>query len=117
MSNFVFTDETSIDTLIFWIESSDGSISYAEQEAVKRVLKNMQYDMSTYHKTLSQIAAMDTDDVKPMAQEAVDYIKRNFSDDGKKLTYNLLESIATSDGPLNDVEQEKLASIKSDLGI
>lgn len=117
MGNFLFNDETSIDTLIFWIESSDGSISHAEQEAVKRILSNMDYDMSTYHKTLSQISAMNTDDVEPMAQEAVDYISRNFSDDGKKLTYNLLETIAGSDGPITTAEKEKLAAIKSALGI
>ena len=117
MSNFVFTDETSIDTLIFWIESSDGSISHAEQDAVKRILSNMDYDMSTYHKTLTQISAMNTKDVKPMAQEAVEYIKRNFSDDGKKLTYNLLETIASSDGPITTAEKEKLGSIKSELGL
>ena len=45
MSPYALTDETSIDTLIFWIESSDGAISYAEKEAVKRVLNNMKYDM------------------------------------------------------------------------
>lgn len=117
MSKFIFNDETSIDTLIFWIESSDGSISHAEQAAVKRALTNMDYDMSTYHKTLTQISAMDTKDVKTMAKEAVDYINRNFSDDGKKLTYNLLESIASSDGSLTSTEKKKLSSIKSELGV
>lgn len=50
MSTYALTDETSIDTLIFWIESSDGSISYKEQEAVKRILSNMKYDMETFQK-------------------------------------------------------------------
>lgn len=117
MSTYALTDETSIDTLIFWIQSSDGSISYSEQEAVKRVLKNMKYDMSTYQKTLSQISAMGTDDVKKMANEAVDHINRSFSYDGKKLTYSLLEAIAASDGTISNAEKTKLDAIKSELGI
>ncbi|MEO9884226.1 MAG: TerB family tellurite resistance protein [Balneola sp.] len=117
MSTYALTDETSIDTLIFWIESSDGSISYEEQEAVKRILSNMEYDMDTYHKTLAQIAAMGTDEVKQMANEAIDHINRSFSDDGKKLTYNLLETIAACDGSISKSEREKLDAIKSELGI
>tara|TARA_R110002124_G_scaffold246052_2_gene411154 strand:- start:16668 stop:17021 length:354 start_codon:yes stop_codon:yes gene_type:complete len=117
MSPYALTDETSIDTLIFWIESSDGAISYAEKEAVKRVLNNMKYDMTTYNKTLSQISGMSTDDVKKMANEAVDHINRSFSDDGKKLTYHLLEAIASSDGKITNAEKAKLDAIKSELGV
>ncbi len=117
MSQFALTDETAIDTLIFWIESSDGSISYAEKEAVKRILANMKYDMETYNKTINQIASMSTENVKQMANEAVDYINHNFSDDGKKLTYNLLETIAACDGNISSAEKEKLEAIKSELGV
>jgi len=117
MSTYALNDETSIDTLIFWIESSDGSISYSEQRAVKRVLENMNYDMSTFHKTMSQISSMGTDDVKVMANEAVDHINRSFSDDGKKLTYSLLEAIASCDGKVTSSEQAKLDAIKSEFGI
>jgi len=117
MSTYALTDETSIDTLIFWIESSDGSISYEEQEAVKRILSNMEYGMKTFHKTLAQIAAMGTDEVKEMATEAVGHINRNFSDDGKKLTYSLLEAIAASDGNISNAERSKLDVIKSELNL
>ena len=117
MSNYALNDETSIDTLIFWIESSDGSISYEEKKAVKRILDSMNYDMSTYQQTISQIAAMGTDEVKEMANEAVDHINRSFSDDGKKLTYSLLEAVAACDGKITSSEQEKLDAIKSELGV
>lgn len=117
MSTYALNDETSIDTLIFWIESSDGSISYEEQEAVKRILSNMKYDMETFQKTMSQISAMGTDEVKKMANEAIDHINRSFSDDGKKLTYNLLEAIAACDGNISKPEREKLDAIKSELGV
>jgi hypothetical protein len=52
-----------------------------------------------------------------MANEAVDHINRSFSDDGKKLTYNLLEAIAASDGNISDAERTKLDNIKSELGV
>ena len=80
--SYSLTDETSIDTLIFWIESSDGSISYAEQKAVKRVLENMNYDMSTYHKTLSHIGAMSTENVSEMVEDAILGNTGNTSGDG-----------------------------------
>lgn len=117
MSTYALTDETSIDTLIFWIESSDGSISYEEKQAVKRILDNMNYDMSTYQQTISQISAMGTDEVKKMANEAVDHINRSFSDDGKKFTYSLLEAVASCDGKITSAEQAKLDDIKSEFGV
>ncbi len=117
MSTYALTDETSIDTLIFWIESSDGSISYYEEVTIKRILDNMQYDMTTYHQTLSQIGAMSTEHVKEMVEQAIDHIKRSFSDDRRQLIYSLLEAIAACDGKISDAEQSKLESIKSELGV
>lgn len=117
MSNYALTDETAIDVLIFWIESSDGSISYAEQDSVKRILGNMHYDMSTYHKTMSQIGAMSTAHVQEMIEEAIVYVRSNFSDDGKKLVFSLLDSIASSDNNVSSSEQEKLDRLKNELGV
>lgn len=115
--SYSLTDETSIDTLIFWIESSDGAISYEEQKAVKRILEHMNYDMSTYQKTLSHIGAMSTESLSEMVEEAITHIKSNFSDDGKKLTYQLLENIAAVGGSISDEAQEKLSRIKKEFGI
>ena len=115
--SYSLTDETSIDTLIFWILGSDGSISYAEQNAVKRVLDNMKYDMATYQTTLTHIGAMSTENVGKMVNEAISHIKRAFSDDGKKLTYQLLENIANCDGKLTEKERQKLQTIKFELGL
>ena len=115
--SYSLTDETSIDTLIFWIQGSDGSISYAEQKAVKRVLDNMKYDMSTYQSTLAHIGAMSTANVEEMVGEAISHIKRSFSDDGKKMTYQLLENIAQCDGRLSQTEKKKLTSIHSEFGL
>lgn len=117
MSSYALTDETAIDVLIFWIESTDGTISYAEQKAVKRVLENMNYDMRTYHKTLSSIGAMSNENVKTLIDEAISYVKSNFSDDGQRLTYSLLDAIAHCEGKASEAQNKKLARIKSEFGI
>lgn len=117
MSSYALTDETAIDTLIFWIESTDGSISFSEQDAVKRVLSNMQYTMNTYHKTMSQISAMSTDHVKEMIEDAVAYVRSNFSDDGKRLTYSLLDTIAHCEGSASAKINDKLNRLKKEWGV
>ncbi|MGB0348095.1 MAG: hypothetical protein ACPGGA_11455 [Balneolaceae bacterium] len=116
MSTFSLTDETSIDVLIFWIQSADGSISFKEEETVKRVLDNMNYDLSTYHQTLSHLGAMSLDHMKDAVNDAVDHIKTSFSDDGQKMVFNLLDAIATCDAKIKPAEQEKLDHIKSEFG-
>ena len=117
MSTYTLTDETAIDVLIFWIESADGSISYTERDAVKRVLANMKYDMSTYNDTFSHISAMSTEHLHEIVDEAVDYIKSNFSDRGQQLVYSLLDAVAGSDGKISKSEEEKLSRIKSEFGV
>ena len=117
MSSYSLTDETAIDVLIFWIESTDGSISFKEQEAVKRVLSNMKYNLSTYHHTLSHIGAMSTENVEKIVAEAIVYVRSNFSDDGKRLTYNLLDSIAHCDGPASSGNITKLKKLKGEFGV
>ncbi len=117
MSKQLLTDETSIDVLIFWIESADGSISYDEQAAVKRVLENMKYDMSTYHQTMSTIGGMSSENITGLVDEAIAHIKGNFTDEGKNLVYNLLDAIANCDGKVTTSEQAKLDRIKSEFSL
>ena len=116
MSNFSLTDETSIDVLIFWIQSADGSISFKEVETVKRVLDNMNYDLSTYHQTLSHLGAMSLENMKDAVNDSINYIKSNFSDEGQKMVFNLLDAIAGCDTKVKATEQNKLDTIKSDFG-
>lgn len=117
MSSYTLTDETAVDVLIFWIESTDGSISFSEQETVKRVLDNMKYDLSTYQSTLSHIGAMSTSHVAEIIQEAITYVRSNFTDEGKKLTFNLLDAIAHCDGKVSSGNTEKLTQLKKELGV
>lgn len=117
MSTYALTDETAIDVLIFWIESTDGSISYREQVAVKRVLENMNYDMSTYHQTMSHIGAMSTENVKKVVEEAISYVKSNFSDDGKRLVFSLLDTIATCENKIEASQTEKINRLKDEFAL
>tara|TARA_R110000868_G_scaffold408293_7_gene691066 strand:+ start:14866 stop:15219 length:354 start_codon:yes stop_codon:yes gene_type:complete len=117
MSSYALTDEMAIDVLIFWIESTDGSISFSEQDAVKRVLTNMNYTLDTYHKTLNQIGAMSTDHVQELVNEAIVYIRSNFSDDGKKLTYSLLDTIANCEGKMSAKQTAKFDRLKKEFGV
>lgn len=117
MSSYALTDETAIDVLIFWIESTDGSISYREQAAVKRVLENMNYNMATYHQTLSHIGAMSTQHVKDVVEEAILYVKSNFSDDGKKLVFSLLDTIATCENKKDNATEAKIKRLKDEFGL
>ncbi len=117
MSRYPLNDETAIDVLIFWIESADGSISFAEQSAVKRVLDTMKYDLRTYQQTFSQLGAMSSHNIKEIIDEAIAYVKSNFSDDGKKLVYSLLDSIANCDAKATKNELLKLDHLKEELGV
>lgn len=117
MSSFSLTDETAIDVLIFWIESSDGAISYDEKKAVQDVLSNMNYTMDTYHDTISHLGALSTEHLREVEEEAIQYVKKHFSDDGKKLTYQLLYSVASSDGSPSAVEKEKLKKLNEEFGL
>ena len=117
MSSFSLTDETAIDVLIFWIESSDGAISYEEESAVKRIMDSMHYDMHTYHKTLSHLNALSIDGIHEAEEDAIEYISRNFSDQQRQLTYQLLENIATSDSKVDDQEIDKLEKVKEAWGL
>lgn len=117
MSQFIFNDELAIDTLIFWIESTDGAISFKEAETVKRVLSTMDYDFDTYRKTLNQIGALSTQKMKVMIEEAIDYVQHNFSDDKKKLTYALLDSIAHCDGSVSGEQKKRMDRLKGEFGV
>ncbi|MTI89044.1 MAG: hypothetical protein FH748_13890 [Balneolaceae bacterium] len=117
MSSFSLTDETAIDVLIFWIESSDGTISYSEQKAVQDVLSSMKYTMKTFNQTISHLGALSTEHLKEVEAEAIQYVKKHFSDEGKRLTYQLLYSVASSDGTPSTEEKKKLEHLQNELGL
>jgi len=116
MSTYSLTDETSIDVLIFWIQSADGSVSFKEADTVKRVLDNMDYDLSTYHQTLSHLGAMSLEHIHDAVHDAISHVKSNYSDEGQKMVFNLLDAIACSDAKIKPDEKKKLDQIRSEFG-
>ncbi|MFV1883976.1 MAG: hypothetical protein ACMZ7B_05785 [Balneola sp.] len=77
----------------------------------------MKYTLDTYHKTMSQIAAMSTAHMNEMIEEAIVYIRSNFSDDGQRLTYSLLDTIAHCEGQAPTAVKEKLARLQNEWGV
>ena len=117
MSRYSLNDETSIDVLIFWMESADGSIPFKEEETVKKLLNTMSYDLRTFHETISHIGAMSVEHIEEVVQDAIGHIKSSFSDDAKKMVLNLLVAIAACDGNINPEEQKKIDQLKEQFGI
>ncbi len=116
MGKIKLNEETAIDIIIFWVECSDGSISYPELESVQRILTDMNYSMENYHQTFSHINSLSTDNVKAQIEEAIDYIAKNFSDDGKRLMVLLAEAVAGADGRVKDNERKKIDRLKEVFG-
>jgi Glu-tRNA(Gln) amidotransferase subunit E-like FAD-binding protein len=116
MGKIELNEETAIDIIIFWVECTDGSISYSELESVQRILSDMDYSMENYHQTFSYINSLSTDNVNALIEEVIQYIKDNFSEDGKRLTLLLAQAVAGADGHVKSNEQKKLDRLKALFG-
>lgn len=114
--SFVITDETAVDILIFWLESSDGAISYWEDEAVKDVLSGMDYSMETYRETLVHLGALSTSKLEELIKEAREYARTHFTNEQKQNLIQLLRAISGA-VRTGDFEHEKLAELKKELGV
>lgn len=114
---FTLNDETAADVLIFWIESSDGSISYWEDEAVREALSKMDYNMRTYRDTIIHLGALSTERLEEIIKEAREYVKTNYTNGQKKDLIDLLVTIAGADSNAGKIEQEKLQNLQDELGV
>lgn len=115
---FELNDEKATDVLIWWVEGADGSIDYREEEAVKRVLNDMNYSLKTYYEeTLMHIGALSTENMKELVEKSIEWGKNNFDEHRKKITIALLEIIATSNGNITDNQQEKLEKIEEAFAV
>lgn len=113
---FILTDETAADILIFWMESSDGSISYWEDEAVKEVLAGMDYTMQTYRDTLVHLGALSTERLNKLIEEARAYAAEKYTPEQKKRLIHLLEVISDSDDK-GKIEKNKLQQLREEFGL
>lgn len=110
---FELNDEKATDVLIWWVEGADGTIDYREEQAVKRVLEDMNYSLETfYQETVMHIGALSNENMKELIEKAIDWGKTHFDEHRKKLTLALLETIASANGDITDSQREKLDRIE-----
>lgn len=115
---FKLNNEKATDVLIWWIEGSDGSIDYREEEAVKKVLKDVSYSLETfYQETLMHIGALGTEQLKELVEKAINWGSEHFDNHRKQRTIALLYVIAESDGKISKGQQEKIDRIKNAFGV
>lgn len=115
---FEFNNEKALDVLIWWIEGSDGSMAYEEEQKVKEVLSDMSYSKDIYYQdTLMYIGSLPTEKLSDLVDDAIAYGKKNFSGHDKQKAVALLYAIAQSDGDLTEREQEKMDRIKNEFDV
>lgn len=116
--SYPLTDETATYALIFFIVGADGSTSFQEQKAAQQALDSLGFDTKKNLQTAhSHFSAMSTQHLKELIEGAISYAKRNFSDDKKRFTYQVLKTISMSSGGINKLEQKNLDRLKSEFGI
>lgn len=114
---FELDDEKALDILIWWIESTDGSIDYSEKQAVKKVLEEMNYSLETfYQKTVMHLGAMGTDELNDLIQRALNWAGENYTEVQKKRALALLKVIA-KEGDDNEEQQVKLNKIEKAFSV
>lgn len=115
---FEFNNEKALDVLIWWVEGSDGSINYEEEQKVREVLSDMDYSKEIYYQdTLMYIGSLSTEKLSDLVNNAISYAKKHYSKHDKQKTVALLHAIAQSDGKVLEGEQEKLDRIKNEFGV
>lgn len=115
---FELNNEKATDVLIWWVEGSDGSIDYDEEEEVKRILEEMSYSPETfYEETLLHISGLSTEHVKELVERSIAWAKEHFDETHKKLTVSLLENVALSNGKITDEQKEKIDRVAAEFGI
>ncbi|HEX6983018.1 MAG TPA: hypothetical protein VF181_09675 [Balneolaceae bacterium] len=117
---FELNKERTIGVLIWWIESTDGSIDYGEERAVQEVLDELDYSIKDYHQeTVLHIGALGTDELEDLIQNAIEWGSNNFDEHTKKVTLALLRVIADhdGDGEMSDDQHSKLNKIKRAFGL
>lgn len=116
--SFELDNEKAIDVLIWWVEGSDGSIDYAEEQAVKDILEDIDYSLETfYQETIQHIGALGNEELKELVEKAIGWGAENFDHHRKQVTLALLQVIAESDGKVTSGQQEKLDKIQERFGI
>lgn len=115
---FELNNEKATDVLIWWMEGSDGSIDYREEEAVKRVLSDVSYSLETfYEETMLYLSGMSTEKLKDLVGRSIEWGKNNFDDHRKQRTIALLYAIAEANDKITPDQQEKIDRVKKAFGV
>jgi hypothetical protein len=115
---FELNKEKALDVMIWWVEGSDGSIDFHEEEAVERVLKDMNYSPETYYEeTMMHIGGLSTDNLKKLVDEAISYGSEYYSEHDKQRAVALLHAVGESNGSISEGQQEKIDRIKREFGV
>ena len=115
---FELNDERATDILIWWLEGTDGSIDYDEEQEVKRILQKMSYSPETFYEdTLLYISGLSSEDMDDLIDQAITWGADHFGESQKELTLMLLENVALSNGKMTDEQKEKLEQIGKAFGI
>ncbi len=115
---FELNGEKALDVLIWWVEGSDGSIDFYEEEAVEQILKDMNYSPKTYYEeTMMYIGGLGTDKLKALVDDAIHYGSKHYSTHEKQKAVALLHAVAASNGSITEGEQEKIDRIKREFGV
>lgn len=115
---FELNNEKATDVLIWWVEGSDGSIDYREEEAVKQVLSDVSYSLETfYEETLMYLGGLSTENLNELVDKSIAWGKENFDKHRKQRTVALLYLVAEANGNLTSGQQEKIDRIKKAFGV
>jgi len=115
---FEFNNEKALDVLIWWVEGSDGSIEYEEEQKVKEVLSDMNYSKDIYYQdTLMYIGSLPTEKLDDLVEDAISYANQNYSKHDKQKTVSLLHAIAKSNDNVKEGEREKIDRLKNEFGV
>lgn len=116
--SFELNDEKALDVLIWWVEGSDGSIDFYEEEAVEKILKDMNYSPETYYEdTMMHISGLSTEKIDELVDDSIQHGRANYSKHEKEKVVALLYAVAESNGDITDGQQEKIDRIKQAFNI
>ena len=116
--SFELDKEKVMDVLIWWIEGTDGSIDYREDEAVRRVLKDMDYSLDTFYEdTLMHISGLSNEKMSTLIDKSIEWGSKRYDGHQKKHALALLGNIAASNGNITNGQQKKLDKIKGEFGV
>lgn len=116
--SFELNDEKALDVLIWWVEGSDGSIDFYEEEAVENILKDMNYSPETYYEdTVMHISGLSTEKIEELVDNSIQHGSTHYSKHEKEKVVALLYAVAESNRDITEGQQEKIDRVKQAFNV